>query len=126
MTNTIQEAKRYLENAKGMLSEKARKEDGFYQDTKYVKLAGHAAYAGVLLALDVFLGEKTKGRKDVDWYKKRLSGADKRLLATFVSVYNILHLSMSYDGIANAKVAQVGLEDAQYIIDWVENRMAVA
>ena len=122
----IKEAKRYLENAREILSEKANKEDGYYQDKKYVKLAGHAAYAGVLVALDAYLGNKTKVRKDVDWYKTRLSGLDKKLLNTFVSVYDTLHLSMSYDGNPNAKVARAGLEDADYIIKWVENRTAVA
>ncbi len=70
MNNTILEARRYLDNAKELLSEKARKDEGYYQDTKYVKLAGHAAYTGVLVALDGILGKKGKGRKDVDWYKQ--------------------------------------------------------
>jgi len=42
------------------LSEKAGKEDGYYQDTKYVKLAGHAAYAVILVALDAYLGRKRR------------------------------------------------------------------
>ena len=124
--NTILEAKRYLDNARELLSEKANKEDGYYQDTKYVKLAGHAAYAGVLVALDAYLGKKTKGRKHVDWYKEQLSGLDKKLLNSFVAAYDTLHLSMSYDGNPNAKVAKAGLEDAESIISWVENRTANA
>jgi hypothetical protein len=122
----IQEAKRYLESARALLSERAGKEDGYYQDAKYVKLAGQAAYSGVLVALDAYLGKKTKGRKDVDWYKERISGLDKKLLNTFISVYDTLHLSMSYDGNPNAKVARAGLEDADFIIGWVENRSAIA
>lgn len=66
MTNHIIEAKRYLANAKEILREKAGKEDGFYQDRKYVKLAGHAAYSGVLVAIDGLLRVKKKGRKSVD------------------------------------------------------------
>ena len=124
--NTILEAKRYLDNARELLSEKANKEDGYYQDTKYVKLAGHAAYAGVLVALDAYLGKKTKGRKHVDWYKEQLWGLDKKLLNSFVAAYDTLHLSMSYDGNPNAKVAKAGLEDAESIISWVENRTANA
>lgn len=126
MDNTIQEAKRYLENAKELLSEKARKEDGYYQDTKYVKLAGHAAYAGVLVAIDAFVGRKSKGRKHVDWYKEQLSALDKKLLTSFVAAYDTLHLSMSYDGNPSAKVAKAGLEEAEAIILWLENRTAVA
>ncbi len=119
---TIQEAKRYVENARELLREKAHKEDGYYQDTKYVKLAGHAAYAGVLVALDGLLGKKGKGRKDVDWYKQHLSKLDKRILNSFVGVYDTLHLSMSYDGNPLASVAAAGLQEAETIINWVETR----
>ena len=126
MNSTIQEARRYLDNAKEILSEKAQKEGGYYQDKKYVKLAGHAAYAGVLVALDAYLGKKSKGRKHVDWYKEQLSVLDKKLLTSFVAAYDTLHLSMSYDGNPNAKVAKAGLEDAESIINWIEKRTAIA
>jgi hypothetical protein len=122
--DTIQEAKRYVENARELLREKARKEDGYYQDTKYVKMAGHTAYAGVLVALDGLLGKKGKGRKDVDWYKQHLTKVDKRMLNAFVSAYDILHLSMSYDGNPLASVAIAGLQEAETIINWVESRTA--
>lgn len=120
--STIQEAKRYVENARELLREKARKEDGYYQDTKYVKMAGHTAYAGMLIALDGLLGKKGKGRKDVDWYKQHLAKLDKKILNSFISAYDILHLSMSYDGIPNASVATAGLQEAETIINWVEIR----
>jgi hypothetical protein len=126
MSNTVEEARRYLNNAKEILSEKARKEDGYYQDTKYVKLAGHAAYTGVLVALDGLFGKKGKGRKDVDWYKERLSTMDKKLLYSFVGAYDTLHLSMSYDGNPAADVAVAGLKMAESIIAWVETRTATA
>ena len=126
MNSTIQEARRYLDNAKEILSEKAQKEGGYYQDKKYVKMAGHTAYTGVLLALDGYLGKKGKGRKDVDWYKQQLSGLDKKLLSNFIAVYDTLHLSMSYDGNPSSKVAKAGLEDAESIINWIENRAVIA
>ncbi len=124
MNTTVEEAKRYLANAREILRDKAHKEDGIYQDTKYVKLAGHAAYSGVLVALDGLLGKKGKGRKDVDWYKQQLAKLDKRLLNSFVGVYDTLHLSMSYDGNPLASVAAAGLQEAETIINWVEQRMA--
>lgn len=122
----IQEAKRYIENAREILSEKAGKEDGLYQDVKYVKMAGHTAYAGVLVALDELLGKKSKGRKDVEWYKQQLGKLDKKLLHSFVGAYDTLHLSMSYDGNPVAGVAAGGLEQAERIINWVEQRKAAA
>ncbi|TLV03032.1 DUF5618 family protein [Dyadobacter luticola] len=125
-TKSVQEAKRYVDNAKTLLREKALKEDEYYQDEKYVKLAGHAAYTGVLVALDSMLGDKKKGRKEVSWYKEQLSALDKKVLKQFVSAYDLLHLSMSYDGNPETAVAQLGLKRAEEIINWVEQRTAVS
>ena len=85
-------------------------------------MAGHTAYAGVLVALDGLLGKKGKGRKDVDWYKQHLAKLDKRILNSFVGVYDTLHLSMSYDGNPLASVATAGLQEAETIINWVQTR----
>jgi len=118
----IIEAHRYLENAKEILRDKAKKEEGLYLDKKYVKLAGHAAYTGILVALDGLFGIKKKGRKSVDWYQEELSKVDKKVLNRFNSAYEVLHLSMGYDGASNAKVAIAGIEDAEQIINWVETK----
>ena len=61
--NQIAEAKRYIDNAKDILREKAIKEDGYYQDKKYIRMAGNTAYSGVLEALDAVIMEKIRGRK---------------------------------------------------------------
>jgi Domain of unknown function (DUF5618) len=123
MQPSITEAKRYLDNAKEILRDKAKKQDGLYQDRKYVKLAGHAAYAGVLVALDELLGKKKKGRKSVEWYQKELSSLDKKITLAFSTAYQLLHLDMSYDGTPSAKIAQLGLEEAEQIIDWVSMKL---
>lgn len=122
--NPVLEAKRYVENARTILREKAIKEDDRYTDRKYVKLAGHAAYTGVLVALDGFFGAKTKKRKDVGWYKEQLASVDKKVLNNFVDAYELLHLYMGYDGTQDAVVAQQGLKRANEIIRWVEQRTA--
>jgi len=124
--DSLKEAKRYLDNAKEILREKALKEDGYYQDSKYVKMAGHTAYTRILLALDVFLGKKGKGRKDVDWYKEHLSKLDKKVLNAFLTAYQVLHLDMAYDGAKSAELAAIGLEDAEKIITWLETTTATA
>ena len=121
-----QEARRYIDNAREILRDKADKEDGYYQDAKYVKMAGNTAYSGILVALNSLLETKKKGRKDVSWYKEQLASLDKKALGAFVSAYNTLHLSLGYDGNPNAKVAQSGLEDAETFISWVETRTANA
>ncbi len=125
MTNNITEAKRYLANAKEILSEKAGKEDGYYKDRKYVKMAGYTAYSGVLVALDGLFGIKKKGRKTVDWYQGELAKLDKKMLNVFNSAYELLHLVMGYDGALDADFATAGLSKAETIINWVAQKMGV-
>lgn len=120
----ITEARRYIDNAKVFLRDNARKEDGLYRDKKYVKIAGHAAYTGILVALDELLGEKRKKTpKSVEWYQKELSAIDKKVTSDFATAYQILHLDMSYEGTRSADIAKFGLEKAEKIVGWVENRL---
>ena len=121
--NNIAEAYRYLENAKEILSTKAQKEDGYYQDKKYVKLAGHAAYSGVLVALDHALERPKKGRVSVEWYKENIAKLDKKMLNYFNEVYEVMHLVMGYDGFGKEKIIKDGFESAEKIIKWVENKI---
>lgn len=124
MNSKVEEARRYISNAKDILKENGKKEDGYYLDIKYIRMAGNTAYNGVLEALDALIIEKLKGRKNVNWYKEKLSKMDKKVLNAFISAYDILHLSMGYDGIPSAKIANTGLEYAEQIIDWVEMKTA--
>ena len=121
----ITEATRYIDNAKEILKDKANKTDGYYQDKKYVKMAGHTAYTGILVALDSFFGLKKKGRKSVEWYKEELGKVDKKISLAFSTAYSLLHLEMGYDGVPNAKVAKLGFEEAEKIINWVATRQEV-
>ncbi len=123
MTAITNEAMRYLENAKEILKTKARKDEGLYLDKKYVKMAGHTAYSGVLYSLDELLRGKKKGRKSVEWYQKELSNIDRKITSRFATAYQILHLDMGYDGTQSAKLAQLGLDEAEKIIEWVDSRL---
>ena len=118
----ILEAKRYLDNAKEILSEKAGKAGNYYSDSKYVKMAGDTAWKGVLIALDaVFHVKKTaKQRVSVEDYKAAIAKTNRRVLTMVNEGYQILHLSMGYDGVKTYKVCQAGIEEAKRIIDWCE------
>ncbi|WP_448529646.1 DUF5618 family protein [Raineya sp.] len=50
--NPIEEAKRYVANAKAILAEKAKIEGKYYNDPKYVRMAGNTLWNGVLIALE--------------------------------------------------------------------------
>ncbi|WP_229213924.1 DUF5618 family protein [Dyadobacter psychrotolerans] len=90
-------------------------------------MAGHTAYSGVLVALDAVLpNDNKKTRKSVECYQKELSGIDKKITASFDDVYKILHLYMSYDGLQNAKVIAIALQEAEHIISWTEKRLGSA
>lgn len=113
----------YLEQAQGLLEEKGRNEAGLYQDRRIVKRAGATAYLGVLVALDRLLGVRKKGSKSVEWYQSELSKFDKRISGLFDVVYKTLYLSMGYGGNPSSKIAQVGLEEAERLINWVEGEL---
>ncbi|GHT77198.1 hypothetical protein AGMMS50262_17580 [Bacteroidia bacterium] len=119
-TKYYSEALRYMDNAKETLT-KAGKEDGRYQDKKYVKTACGIAYNGVLIALDTYLAlhgiKKTKGRKSIEYYEENISKWDKKLLNAVDEAYEILHLWGYYDGTRNARVVKDGFDTAYKIIE---------
>ncbi|MDR0688102.1 MAG: DUF5618 family protein [Prevotellaceae bacterium] len=114
------EAMRYMENAKEVLK-KAKKEDNFYGDSKYVRMACGTAYNGVLIALDAYLLLKDvampqKKRRSIEFYTSNVAQLDKKLLNYLNSVYQVLHLSGYYDGICDVRVVKIGFENAEQII----------
>ena len=122
--NLIEEAKRYIANAKKVLLENTEIEGKFYDDPKYVRMAGNTAWNGVLIALEAIFdvqSKKSKGaRPDFKDYQGEITKKDKKLLNNVNSAYNILHKSMGYDGALNVAIVKEGFSDAKTIIDWCE------
>ncbi|MDR0619288.1 MAG: DUF5618 family protein [Bacteroidales bacterium] len=117
--NPIDEAKRYMDNAREILSTKAKKDGDYYSDPKYVKMAGNTAWNGVLVALDGVLNVKKAGtRKDFDDYKSAVYKKDKKMTRPLQSAYEALHLHLGYDGTLRYKVVQDGLEQGRDMINW--------
>lgn len=117
------EAVRYMENASEILRTKAGKDNGYYQDPKYVKMASGTAYNAVLLALDAWLTSKGKpletprsGRRDVDGYRRRLGVLDRKILQLFNTTYNVLHLNGYYEGETNYNIIREGMKAASELI----------
>jgi hypothetical protein len=102
------EAIRYMNNAKETL-QKAKKEDNYYADRKYVRTACGTAYNGVLLALDTYLVLKDvelpkKKRRSIDFYTRNISKIDGKMMKYLDVVYDVLHLDGYYDGNLDAIV----------------------
>ena len=116
------EAVRFMDNAKECLT-RAKKEDSYYQDQKYIKMACGTAYSGVLVALDGYFMLKgmhkptKKQRKSIEYYQETISKLDKKMLNTLNSAYKILHLLGYYDGIEKVSVIKDGFNEAYKIIE---------
>jgi hypothetical protein len=125
----IREAERYLENARIILSEKAEKQNGFYQDKKYVKMAGDTAWKGVLVALDATLhvskNLKKGQRLEFNDFQEAIAKRDRRMPVRLNAAYDLLHKSMGYDGVQSYKVVQASLEQAKELIAWCDKHYLV-
>ena len=119
--NPIEEALRYVDNAKTLLKEKGEldPETHSYTDRKYVKMAGNTLWNGVLLILDaVFHVKKNKKtRPDISDYLQAIVDRDKKLLSLVNNGYDIMHLSMGYDGILDKTVCDKGFYIAREVIE---------
>jgi len=125
--DSIDEARRYIANARKILSEKAGKEGAFYSDPKYVRMAGNTAWNGVLVALDdIFPYQHKKDNSDdrprINWYKEKINRIDKKFLRTFTTAYDTLHKTMGYDGNLSYVTSQDGLKLASDVIEWCSRK----
>ncbi len=119
--NPIDEARRYVENARKTLKENGELdvELNRYEDDKYVRAAGNYLWLGVLMALDaVFhVREDRRTRVDIKDYREAIGRRDKKLLALVNDGYEVMHLYMNYDGNQSKDVSDGGFRLANNIID---------
>lgn len=124
MKDPIKEAQRYIDNAKTLLKEKAilNTETRSYEDSKYVKLAGHALWTGAIIALKYSLNLKLKPRQriDISFIKEAASKRNKTLLKHIVNQYQSAHLDMGYDGSKSVGNAKDAIYYTQEIVDWCD------
>ncbi|MBR6064067.1 MAG: DUF5618 family protein [Bacteroidales bacterium] len=117
--NPIEEARRYVSNAKENISRaKYDPETNSYLDKKYIKTAGDILWKGCLIALDAVLHvRKGKGRPSIKKYKEAASKRDGKLIRLLSFGYDTMHLVMGYDGNKDKKVCDAGFDSANAIID---------
>ncbi len=117
--NPIAEARRYVANAKEIIvKSKLDPETNTYRNKKYVRIAGDTLWKGCLIALDAVLEvRKGKGRPNIEKYKEAAGKHDRKLLTNIAIGYDLMHLTMGYDGCKDKKVCDTGLEYANRIIN---------
>jgi hypothetical protein len=118
-----EEAQRYLDNAREILTSKAGKEDGLYADVKYVKMASGTAYSAALLILDEYLrrkdGIKFTKPTSIEDYTSRVRKYDKKLLRLLVNVYDELHILGYYHGTKSVDTIQTGLKNVTQMLSYI-------
>ncbi|MBE9466421.1 DUF5618 family protein [Dyadobacter subterraneus] len=123
LLSPAEEAARYLQNAKEILSEKAGKKDGLYADIKYVKMAAGTAYSAALLILDEYLKQKEGVKfikpKSIEDYTNRVRKYDKKLLRLLVNVYDELHIIGYYHGTRSVDTIQTGLSNVTKMLAYI-------
>ena len=120
IADPVAEARRYVQNAKELLEEKARLdvETQAYQDRKYIRMAGNTLWNGVLLILDAtFQLENKKGRLSIYDYRNVVGQRDKKLFDMVNRGYDTMHLAMGYDGNLEKAISSAGIRIANDIID---------
>ena len=124
----IAEARRYVDNARKTLSENGELnvETKRYEDDKYVRAAGNYLWLGVILALDAVFHVRTdrRTRVDINQYREAVSKRDRKLLDYVNDGYNVMHLSMTYDGVQAKDVSDAGFRLANTIINRCETLLA--
>jgi len=127
LTHPIREAERYLLNARQILSDKAEKDGDYYNDSKYVRMAGNTAWNGVLIALDAVLDMrknlKRGQRLDFNDYQNAIAKKDSKMPRILLNAYSLLHLSLGYDGITDYKTVQSSLDKARIILEWADKQL---
>ena len=122
LKHPIQEAERYLQNARLILSEKAEKDGDYYNDSKYVRMAGNTAWNGILIALDAVLDMRSKIKKgqrlEFKDYQAAIAQKDSKMPRVLLNAYELLHKSLGYDGVTHYKTVQGSLGIANNILDW--------
>ena len=121
-TNPIEETKRYVANARKILSDHGELDDEkqSYNDRKYVRMAGNTLWNGMLILLEaVFKVGEQKGkdhRPDIIDYRKAIGQRNRKLLDIVNDAYSIMHLYMGYDGNKSKKICDGAFDYASKII----------
>ena len=119
--NPIEEAQRYVDNAKTILKEHGELDTKTkrYGDRKYVRMAGNTLWKGMLVILEAVFkvkANKTKGRPDIIDYRKAIGDRNKKLLDIVNDAYDNMHLYMGYDGNLDKNISDGAFNSATLAI----------
>ena len=119
--NPVEEARRYVDNAKNLLIENGELDidTRLYGDSKYVRMAGDTLWKGVLLLLDAIfhVRKDRRTRVHIEDYQEAIGRRDGKLAKLVHVGYDTMHLYMGYDGTQEKATCDAGFRLANEIID---------
>ena len=120
--NPIKEAERYLENSRQILSEKAGKDGDYYDDPKYVRMAGREAWKDVRAALDGLL--EVKARREAhrqirfEDSMEAIMQCDPKMSKPLFYTHETLQKVLIGDGNLRCGMVESGMQQAKRVIQW--------
>ena len=118
----ISEAKRFLRNAKEILSKTEIEYGRIYKDPKATREAAGIAYLAALLAIDGYLISKGVPRDklptSIEGYMDAVRKIPKngKLMANLITAYQNLHILAYYRGGVGVEMIKEGLKSVEEII----------
>jgi uncharacterized protein (UPF0128 family) len=122
----ISEAKRFLKNAKEILSKTEIEYGKIYKDAKATREAAGIAYLAALLAIDGYLISKgipkDKLPTSIDGYMDAVRKIPRngKLMANLIIAYQNLHIFAYYRGGVNIDMIKAGIKSVEEIINILE------
>ncbi len=111
----LSNAQKILIKAKKILAENAGRDGNFYNNKKYVKIAGKTAWEGVMIGLGE--GLKIQEKSDLKVYQKILA-QNPYYLKLFDNSYETLCWTLGGDGNLDIVIVEEGIRVARELINW--------
>jgi hypothetical protein len=122
----ISEAKRFLKNAKEILSKTEIEYGKIYKDPKATREAAGIAYLAALLAIDGYLISKGTPKDklpiSIDGYMDAVRKIPRngKLIANLITAYQNLHVFAYYRSGVNVDMIKAGIKSVEEIINILE------
>ena len=111
----LSNAQKILIKAKRILAENAGRDGNFYNNKKYVRMAGKTAWEGVMIGLSECL--KIQDKSNLKVYQKILA-QNPYYLKLFDNAYETLCWTLGGDGNLDVVIIEEGIRIARELINW--------
>ena len=111
----LSNAQKILIKAKRILAENAGRDGNFYNNKKYVRMAGKTAWEGVMIGLSECL--KIQDKSNLKVYQKILA-QNPYYLKLFDKAYETLCWTLGGDGNFDVAIVEEGIRVARELINW--------